>query len=71
MHFGQKARTSRDEVAPRNSTLMLHYSGHQAVNVRGAATGNFYRFTQHQPVQAVDAKDAVFLLGTQLFRLAR
>jgi hypothetical protein len=71
MFFGQKAQALKAERTPRNAALILHYLGQRPVNVRGAITGSFYEFSQHQPVQPVDAKDAVFLLGTRLFRLAQ
>ena len=51
--------------------LNLSYRGERPVNLEGAITGNLYQFSQRQPVQPVDPKDAVFLLASQLFRLAR
>ena len=55
----------------RRSALNLHYLGQEPVSLEGAITGDHYHFSQTQPVQPVDTKDAVFLLASQLFRLAR
>ena len=47
------------------------YCGHAPVNVRGPFTGQLYPFSRLHPMQTVDARDAVSILKTKLFRQAR
>jgi hypothetical protein len=51
--------------------LNLRFSGTETVDIRGAFTGAVYRFSPLRPVQPVDPRDAVFLLGRRSFRLPR
>jgi hypothetical protein len=44
------------------------YFGYAQVSVRGPVSGYLYQFSRQQPVQAVDARDAVSMLKTRLFR---
>jgi hypothetical protein len=53
------------------SAWKLMYYGYAPVNVRGPFTGQLYQFSRLQPVQAVDARDAVSILKTRLFRQAQ
>jgi hypothetical protein len=69
MFYGQKPGVLRIVQSPRNTTLDVYYTGQQSIRIRGAATSNFYHFSQLEPVQPVDTKDAVFLLSSRLFRL--
>jgi hypothetical protein len=50
---------------------MLMYFGYSSVNVRGPVTGQLYQFSHLNPVQPVDARDAVSMLKTRLFRQIR
>jgi hypothetical protein len=67
----QKESALRAKEIARNAGLNLRYFGQQPVNIRGAATGNLYQFSNIQPVRPVDSKDAVFLLGNRMFRLSQ
>jgi hypothetical protein len=53
------------------ATLKLTYPGHAPVNVHGPFTGQLYQFSRLHPVQTVDARDAMSILKTRLFRQAR
>jgi hypothetical protein len=66
----QRSALKADETAP-NAALNLYYSGHVPVHIRGSITGHIYPFSHQQPMQAVDSRDAVFLLASPLFRLTR
>jgi hypothetical protein len=46
----------------------LHYFGHRAIEVRGAATGRPYRFDPENRTRTVDPRDVAGLLRTKLFR---
>ena len=70
MCIGYEQSASSAAAALRRLPLNLFYCGKKPVNLQGAITGNLYQFSQLQPVQPVDPKDAVFLLASQLFRLA-
>lgn len=56
---------------PQKHALNLRYFGQRPVDIHGSVTRNVYRFSLEQPVQGVDLRDAVFLLGSRLFRLAK
>ena len=71
MCIGYEQSGSNTAETLRRFPLNLSYCGELPVNLQGAITGNLYQFSQRQPVQPVDPKDAVFLLASQLFRLAR
>jgi len=53
------------------ATVDLIYFGFGRVTVRGAVRGHLYEFTRHEPVQPVNACDAVSMLKTRLFRRIR
>jgi hypothetical protein len=57
--------------AANQAALKLTYYGHAPVNVRGPFTGQLYQFSRLHPVQTVDARDAVSILKTRLFRQTR
>lgn len=61
-----KANGTANEAA-----LKLSYPGYAPVNVRGPLTGQLYQFSRPHPVQTVDARDAMSILKTRLFRQAR
>ena len=53
---------------PGAQVFSLMYYGYASVSVRGPVSGQLYQFSRQQPVQAVDARDAVSILKTRLFR---
>jgi hypothetical protein len=59
-------RSSTRNAAYPSFTLM--YYGYASVSVRGPVSGRLYQFSRQQPVQAVDARDALSILKTRLFR---
>ena len=48
--------------------VRLRFQGVAPVAVRGPVTELLYRFSEQCPVQAVDARDALPILSTRLFR---
>lgn len=64
----EKMRTGK---AQEDKTMNLMYYGFASVSVRGPVTGQLYRFSKMNPVQAVDARDAGPILKTRLFRRIR
>jgi hypothetical protein len=68
MCCGQTRSNLRANELASQSALNLIYFGYAAVNVRGPITGQVYQFSQVQPMQAVDARDADSILKTRLFR---
>jgi len=56
---------------PRDLALNLVYEGQPPVIVHGPVTGSAYEFSNLQPVQPVDLRDARFLLASPLFKLSR
>lgn len=71
MCCGQTRSNLRANGTAGTAALKLMYHGHAPVNVRGPFTGQLYQFSRLHPVQAVDARDAVSILKTRLFRQAR
>jgi hypothetical protein len=65
MNEGEQPKPARGAKHP---ALNLMYFGYAQVNVRGPVSGRLYQFSRQQPVQAVDARDAVSMLKTRLFR---
>ena len=53
---------------PGVQVFTLMYYGYASVSVRGPVSGQLYHFSRQQPVQAVDARDAISILKTRLFR---
>lgn len=59
-------------AAPRGAfpTAPLRYNAADEVQVRGPVTGRAYKFTPAEPVQRVDARDAVVFVRSTAFRPA-
>lgn len=72
MIHGEPQEDAKKERSPMrnaaNPIFTLMYYGHASVGVRGPASGQLYQFSRQKPVQAVDARDAVSILKTRLFR---
>jgi hypothetical protein len=47
--------------------VKMFYRGNGSAQIRGRVTGQIYQFARHEPVQAVDPRDAVGLISTRLF----
>ena len=47
--------------------VKMIYRGNGSAQIRGRVTGQIYQFPRQEPVQAVDPRDAVGLIGTRLF----
>jgi len=71
MCCGQKRGVLIANGAAGETMLNLRYQGAATVNVRGQATGRLYQFSRLQPMQSVEARDAVSILRTRLFRQVR
>jgi hypothetical protein len=71
MYCEQARGSLRSGGAVNQATLKLSYPGYAPVNVCGPFTGQLYQFSRLHPVQTVDARDAVSILKTRLFRQAR
>jgi hypothetical protein len=50
------------------ATVAIRYFGTPEVTVRGAATGQHYRFSPEAPVQKVSLRDSELLLRSRLFK---
>jgi hypothetical protein len=50
--------------------FVVRYTGASAIRVQGPVTGQPYEFSQAQPTQAVDVRDAAVLVRHGLFQLA-
>jgi len=72
MSNGEPQEGAKKERTPMrnagNASFSLMYYGYASVSVRGPVSGQLYQFSRQQPVQAVDARDALSLLKTRLFR---
>jgi len=71
MCCGQTRSSLKANGNATQAAMNLMYQGHTPVNVRGPVTGQLYQFSQMHPVRPVDARDAVSILKTRLFRQAR
>ena len=71
MCSGETRSKLKEEGSPSPAVVSLLYYGHAKVDIRGPVTGALYRFSRRQPVQPVDARDAVAILRTRLFRQVR
>jgi hypothetical protein len=71
MSSGYESKALRATEGERRFALNLFYRGQRPMTLHGAETGNMYRFSESQRVQPVDTKDAMILLASPLFRLAR
>ena len=52
------------------STVNLRYTETASIQLRGLVSGHTYRFSDSQPLQAVDVRDSAALLQTRFFRRA-
>jgi len=68
MNSGEAQEEPKKERSEKQASLDLMYFGYAQVSVRGPVSGCLYQFSRQQPVQAVDARDAVSILKTRLFR---
>jgi len=68
MNAGESEEEPKRERNRALPSLDLMYFGYAQVSVRGPVSGYLYQFSRQQPVQAVDARDAVSMLKTRLFR---
>ena len=68
MCSGEQRTSLKAEGTQSRATVKLLYYGHAKVNIRGPVTGALYQFSRLQPAQSVDARDAVAILRTRLFR---
>ena len=71
MCSGDQRNDVKKDGAATNRALNLMYFGYASVSVRGPFTGQLYQFSRLHPVQSVDARDAVTILRTRLFRQIR
>ena len=71
MCCGQTRSDLRANGSKSQAALNLMYYGYATVSVRGPVTGGLYQFSRLNPVQTVDARDAVSILKTRLFRQTR
>jgi len=71
MVSGRKQIGVRALDGRQNLALDIHYEGQPPVIVHGPVTGSAYEFSNLQPVQPVDLRDARFLLASPLFKLSR
>lgn len=51
-----------------HSGITLRYLERSPILVQGSVTGQHYRFSETQPIQVVDRRDAESLLRTRFFR---
>ncbi len=59
------------DADPAASTVLLRYLRHAPAVLQGKRSGTWYRFTHDSPIQRVDERDAIALIRTSLFVLAR
>jgi hypothetical protein len=52
------------------SAVNLRYTETASIQLRGLVSGHTYRFSDSQPLQAVDVRDSAALLQTRFFRRA-
>lgn len=62
------AHTPTTSVQPSFGAVTLEYVEVAPIRVWGPATGRPYDFSEDQPVQAMDARDAASLTRSNLFR---
>ena len=67
MECGQQQASSRTDKFVNFGAVQMIYRGNGSAEIRGRVTGQIYQFPRQQPVQAVDPRDAVGLIGTRLF----
>jgi hypothetical protein len=71
MFCGHQQGPERSGGISRYVAVSLHYIGSMPAVIHGPVTGNIYQFSNIEPVQSVDPRDAVDLLADRQFRLAR
>lgn len=57
-------------IEPKSDYLNLRYLGIPLIVVRGTITRNLYSFSTNQPEQAVDERDAKYMLASRVFGIA-
>jgi len=67
----QSKRISDVRKSTPSFSLNLKYLGQSRLELPGVVSGNLYRFSPMLPVQAVDLRDAKFLLASPLFTVAQ
>jgi hypothetical protein len=65
---GEKEFDAESGGIEPHTEVPVRFCGGLAVSVSGPATERIYRFSYENPVQAVDARDAVSIVKTGLFR---
>jgi len=68
MNAGETDEQRKKDWNGKQTSLNQMYCGDAQVSVRGPVSDSLYQFSRQQPVQAVDARDAVSMLKTRLFR---
>ena len=71
MNSDQSKRISEVRKSIPSFSLNLKYLGQSRLELPGVVSGNLYRFSAVLPVQAVDLRDAKFLLAGPLFTVAQ
>lgn len=71
MNSDQLKRKSDFRQGPPSFSLNLKYLGKSRLELPGVVSGNLYSFSALLPVQAVDLRDAKFLLASPLFTIAQ
>ena len=59
--------TKSAQPLPANTSVGLRYTQTSSILVRGPASGRQYRFSDSNPVQALDGRDVAALLRTAFF----
>jgi hypothetical protein len=67
MECGQQQASLKTDQFVNFGVVQMIYRGNGSAEIRGRVTGQIYQFPRQQPVQAVDPRDAVGLIGTRLF----
>jgi hypothetical protein len=67
MNYAQEQTSVKPEEFVNFGAVQMIYRGNGSAQIRGRVTGHIYQFPRQQPVQAVDPRDAVGLIGTRLF----
>ncbi len=68
MCCGQKRTALKASGNFNPNVVNLLYRGAASTHVRGAVSGRLYRFSRPNEVQAIDARDAVYIMQTRMFR---
>jgi hypothetical protein len=65
---GEKREALESSRRRDPSGAMLEYRDRRPVEVRGEVSGRVYVFSNAQPIQTVDRRDAPYLLRSAAFR---